>query len=68
MKYAHVKRNGFVAAQVLQLSDNGYIVGRAFVQADGGLGSYSNEEEDIRWEGDKTYPTEREARKSMGAQ
>ena len=64
MKYAHVQQDGFIAAQVLQISDDGFVMARAFIQPNGSLGAYSQERGNIRWEG-RTYATEDEARKPM---
>ena len=64
MKYAHVQQDGFIAAQVLQISDDGFVMARAFIQPNGSLGAYSQERGNIRWEG-RTYATEDKARKPM---
>ena len=64
MKYAHIQQNNFVAAQVLRLSDDNYIMARAYVQSNGSLGAYSQERGNERWNG-RTYATEDKARKPM---
>ena len=64
MRYAHIQQNNFVAAQVLRLSDDNYIMARAYVQPNGSLGAYSQERGNERWEG-RTYATEDKARKPM---
>ena len=64
MRYAHIQQNNFVAAQVLRLSDDNYIMARAYVQPNGSLGAYSTCSKNIRWEG-RTYATEDKARKPM---
>ena len=64
MKFAHIQQQGFVAAQVLRLSDDGFVMARAFIQADGSLGAYSQERGNERWNG-RTYPTEDKAHKPM---
>ena len=64
MKYAHIQQNNFVAAQVLRLSDDNYIMARAYVQPNGSLGAYSQESGDERWNG-RTYPTEQASREAQ---
>ena len=64
MKYAHIQQNNFVAAQVLRLSDDNYIMARAYVQPNGSLGAYSQETGDERWNG-RTYPTEQASREAQ---
>ena len=64
MRYAHIQQNNFVAAQVLQISDDNYIMARAYVQPNGSLGAYSQERGNERWNG-RTYATEDKARKPM---
>ena len=64
MKYAHIQQNNFVAAQVLRLSDDNYIMARAYVQPNGSLGAYSQERGNERWNG-RTYPTEQASREAQ---
>ena len=61
MKYGFIPESRPVAAQVVQVSETGIIVRRAFVRADGSLGSYMEEEEDEDFSFDKVYETEVEA-------
>jgi hypothetical protein len=60
MKYGFIPGSSPVAAQVVQVSETGIIIRRAFVQADGNLGSYMEEEEDFSFDW-KVYETEAEA-------
>ena len=60
MKYGFIPESSPVAAQVVQVSEAGIIIRRAFVQADGNLGSYMEEEEDFSFDW-KVYETEAEA-------
>ena len=64
MKYAHIQQNNFVAAQVLRLSDDNYIMARAYVQPNGSLGAYSQESGDERWNG-RTYQSEQAAQAQL---
>ena len=64
MKYAHIQQNNFVAAQVLRLSDDNYIMARAYVQPNGSLGAYSQETGDERWNG-RTYESEQAAQAQL---
>ena len=64
MQFAHIQQDGFIAAQVLQISDDGFVMARSYVQPNGSLGAYSQERGNERWNG-RTYPTEDKARKPM---
>ena len=64
MKYAHIQQNNFVAAQVLRLSDDNYIMARAYVQSNGSLGAYSQETGDERCNG-RTYESEQAAQAQL---
>ena len=44
MKYGVFHRSSNVAAQIVRLSDDSYVMARAYVQLDGRLGAYTDEE------------------------
>ena len=44
MKYGVFNRSSNVAAQIVRLSDDNYVMSRAYVQLDGRLGAYTDEE------------------------
>lgn len=60
MKFGFSSKSSPVAAQVLQVSVTGVVCGRAFVQSNGSLGAYSDEQEDFPYEGE-VFETEAEA-------
>ena len=65
MQFAHVQQNNNVAAQVLRLSEDGYIMARAYVQPDGSLGAYSQEDGEEFYQGYEVYQSEAGARDSF---
>jgi len=63
IRYGSYPRSGHVAAQIVQVAMPQYIIcRRAFVQADGTIGNYSESgEEDIKYSGRGIFMTQQEA-------